>query len=315
MNYWLLVGHRSELRNPGDFIRLPHAMGDIVAFNDEGEVRVIDGVCPHRGTQIFTGVHGNQKATCPYHGWTFRNGEMKIPNAQAYPVLGPGAQMQTYYHEWIGNWLFASRHTPSLFPIDDEFGGFRQFLIDIGDMIDGRVNVQAMAIKAERDVCIENALEDHHIAQVHPTTFAPMKMKRLDQYRLKSCSMATYDITDARTMKTLNLMRKYMEYPTGSRYFHLFLAPCAALSSVGGLTFSVQHYLPTPGNHTLFITRLYKGKIKPGAPDLTAFYDSATEFNATVFHEDAVICESIVGRGNALASPEEDRIRWFRETV
>jgi phenylpropionate dioxygenase-like ring-hydroxylating dioxygenase large terminal subunit len=315
MNNWLLVGHRSELRNPGDFIRLPHAMGDIVAYNDEGKVRVIVGVCPHRGTQIFNAVHGNQMATCRYHGWTFRNGKMKIPNAQAYPVLGPGAQMQTYFHEWIGDWLFASRHNPAHHPIEEEFGGLRQFLMDIGDMIGGRLNVQVMAIKAERDVCIENALEDHHIAQVHPTTFAPMKMKRLDQYRMAASSMAVYDIEDKRTMKMLALMGKHMEYPTGSRYFHLFLAPCAAISSVGGLTFSVQHYLPTPANHTLFITRLYKGRMKATAPDLTAFYDSATEFNATVFHEDAVICESIVGRGHALASPEEDRIRWFRESV
>jgi phenylpropionate dioxygenase-like ring-hydroxylating dioxygenase large terminal subunit len=221
--------------------------------------------------------------------------------------------MQTYHHQWVGDWLFASRYNPAHWPIDDEFDGFRQFLVDIGATVNEPLSVLSTHIDADRDVCIENALEDHHIDRVHPTTFAPMKMKRIEQYRIKNSSMAVYDIEDRRTIKMLALMRKHMQYRTGCKYFHLFLAPCAAISSVGGLTFSVQHYLPTPNNTTVFITRMYSSKMKESAPDLTAFYESARKFNQTVFDEDAEICESIVGRGNALASPDEDRIRWFRE--
>ena len=301
-----LIGHRSELRNPGDYVRLPMAPRDVVAYNDNGTVVCIDGVCPHRGARMFREFRGNGKAVCPYHGWAFRGGEMVVPNREAYPAVVPG--MGGYGHEWFGDFLFSLDEGGC--PTDAD--GFVKFLTDLSPRIDSLYDWDSFVIDCPWQVAVENALEDHHIPKVHADTFAPLGLRRTDQYRIGSWSMATYDITDKRASKMLSGMQRFLEFGTGLRYFHLFLGPHACLSSVGGITFSIQHYLPE-GDRTRFITRMYKGKTVPTAPDLEDFYRSAFQFNQKVFDQDAEVCEGIRTPGYAL-SRDEARIKWFRES-
>jgi phenylpropionate dioxygenase-like ring-hydroxylating dioxygenase large terminal subunit len=238
---------------------------------------------------------------------------MNVPNGQAYEPMGEDYYgMQDISYGWVGDWLFAGGDCDKF---EDAIGGFRQFLIDTSAMIGGRHDFGEMRINCIWQTAVENALEDMHIPLVHPDTFGPLKMHRIAQYRLQNNSMAVYELGDERTVKTITKVGKYLEFDTGPRYFHLFLNPHAAISSVGGITYSVQHYLPQADGSTLFLTRLYRGKTKPGAPDLSAFYDAAADFNARVFKQDADLVETVVGKGYALASPDEDRVAWFREAT
>jgi phenylpropionate dioxygenase-like ring-hydroxylating dioxygenase large terminal subunit len=71
---WLLLGHETEIPNPGDFVQ--RHMGDdsvIVARARDGEIHVSLNVCPHRGMKITTHESGNTMVhTCIYHGWAFK---------------------------------------------------------------------------------------------------------------------------------------------------------------------------------------------------------------------------------------------------
>lgn len=71
---WLLLGHESEIPDPGDFVQ--RHMGDdsvIVARDRKGEIHVSLNVCPHRGMKITTHESGNSLVhTCIYHGWAFK---------------------------------------------------------------------------------------------------------------------------------------------------------------------------------------------------------------------------------------------------
>lgn len=46
--------------------------GQIVALaNVEGRLHAIDGLCPHQGGPLGTGVLCGSILTCPWHGWQF----------------------------------------------------------------------------------------------------------------------------------------------------------------------------------------------------------------------------------------------------
>lgn len=79
---WVLVGHQSELPNPGDYfvaevtgeslivIRSSSTNGDV---DGEGSaIRAFYNVCRHRGTRLCEEKSGQLRAIqCPYHAWTY----------------------------------------------------------------------------------------------------------------------------------------------------------------------------------------------------------------------------------------------------
>ena len=107
--FWHLVAHRSELPRAKDFLRLSWAAGELVVYNDQGEILAFDNVCPHRGGRFFVDQSGNAPASCPYHGWTYRNGSLRLP-PDYQSIAGGGAppHLNSFQTAWCGDFLFVS---------------------------------------------------------------------------------------------------------------------------------------------------------------------------------------------------------------
>ncbi|NQV46808.1 MAG: aromatic ring-hydroxylating dioxygenase subunit alpha [Rhodospirillaceae bacterium] len=71
---WLLVGHVSEIPNPGDYkcLDVVDERALVVRGND-GKIRAFHNLCRHRGSRVVTQEFGNCKniITCPFHGWSY----------------------------------------------------------------------------------------------------------------------------------------------------------------------------------------------------------------------------------------------------
>ncbi len=71
---WQLVGHVSEIPNPGDFLTFDVA-GEraLVVRSDDGEVRAFHNLCRHRGSRVVADESGNcgSSIVCPFHGWNY----------------------------------------------------------------------------------------------------------------------------------------------------------------------------------------------------------------------------------------------------
>lgn len=71
--HWNYVGLEAEVPNNGDFKRTVIGERSVILVRDaEGEIRVVENVCAHRGMQFCRERHGNRKEfVCPYHQWSY----------------------------------------------------------------------------------------------------------------------------------------------------------------------------------------------------------------------------------------------------
>ena len=72
--HWCYVGLECEVPNPGDFKRTQIGQRSVILVRDaEGELRVVENRCAHRGVAFCRERQGNtQQFTCPYHQWNYR---------------------------------------------------------------------------------------------------------------------------------------------------------------------------------------------------------------------------------------------------
>ena len=73
--HWHCVGHRSQLRQPGDYFTVD-ACGEslIIVCGQGGTVHALLKVCRHRGSRICSEPAGHARGgvlVCPYHAWSY----------------------------------------------------------------------------------------------------------------------------------------------------------------------------------------------------------------------------------------------------
>jgi phenylpropionate dioxygenase-like ring-hydroxylating dioxygenase large terminal subunit len=69
---WLVLGHHNRIPEPGDYMSV-HINGEplLVVRGQDDQIRVMSGVCRHRG-HLLGGQSGNTTSfTCPFHGWSY----------------------------------------------------------------------------------------------------------------------------------------------------------------------------------------------------------------------------------------------------
>src|SRR4051812_41325388 len=84
---WLILGHDSQVKAPGDYFTTRMGREPVIVVNDGGAIRVLINRCAHRGTTVCAEGRGNtERFVCPYHGWSYdRAGALRaLPFAAGY---------------------------------------------------------------------------------------------------------------------------------------------------------------------------------------------------------------------------------------
>ena len=177
---WLLLGHESQVRKPGDFFRTEMARQPVIVTRDaSGKTNVMLNRCQHRGSLVCHQQLGNTRQfVCPYHGWTYAaNGELRvIPIAQGYGE-GLSEKMKSLGLSHVPRvdtyrgFIFASL-TKEGPPLDEFLGYMKTSFDDFVDRApDGEIEVVGGVFKHAYDGNWKLMLENHndtvHPAHVH----------------------------------------------------------------------------------------------------------------------------------------------------
>jgi len=177
---WQMVGHRSQLRETGDY--LTGTLLDQRYFlvkDGEGAIRAFHNVCKHRAHAILDGSGNTRNAlVCPYHAWTYRlDGSLRTARGtERMPAFDPAdfGLAPIRLVERLG-FLFITLNDEAA-PLDETYAGLFADMETAMPWI-GEAEVLAgfepsslcdSYLEANWKVLAENCLECYHCTPAHP---------------------------------------------------------------------------------------------------------------------------------------------------
>ena len=179
---WLILGHDSQVKAPGDYFTTRMGREPIVVVRSEkNEISVLINRCAHRGSMVCAEGRGNtERFVCPYHGWSYdRTGALRaVPFGDGYSKqtlsdlrLKAVPRIETYR-----GFIFASL-APTGEPLESFLGAAKASLDDFVDRAPGGElevagGVFKHAYNGNWKLMLENHLDGAHPAWVHASSVA-----------------------------------------------------------------------------------------------------------------------------------------------
>jgi len=178
---WLLAGHMSEIRKPGQYLTYSLGADEVLICKDAtGGVRAYHNVCSHRGARLCPHANGTmgKRIICPYHGWSYSISDGALLTAPHMPDdfdRAPWGLRRVHVDVWFGLIFVCLADKPPV-PMADHvgavgFGGYR--------FADAKLaEVKTHHIMANWKVVVENNLECYHCPINHPELMAIRDWKK-----------------------------------------------------------------------------------------------------------------------------------------
>lgn len=180
---WLYVGHASEIKNPGDYVRRDVGGRPVILqHGEDGETRCFYNSCTHRGARVCRQDFGNAKTfQCFYHAWTFGyDGELRgLPDREGYgehfDLKNFALRRPPRLAEYRGFWFLS--YDPDIVSLYDYLAGAREYIDLIADQGEGHGGMavipgsQPYACNANWKLLVENSIDGYHGVPVHQTYF------------------------------------------------------------------------------------------------------------------------------------------------
>ena len=179
---WLLVGHVSQLREPGDYVSMMIAGEPIaVVRGKDGELRAFSNVCRHRAARVLDGAGNCGKAMrCPYHGWTYGlDGRLlAIPEKTGFPGFDKDANGLWPLSVGVAAGFVFGSLAPDPVPLSEYLGPFEEWLAPYRPerLVKNAEHRDVLPINWKNS--IDNYLEGYHIPVGHPGLLRLLDYKR-----------------------------------------------------------------------------------------------------------------------------------------
>jgi len=186
--YWLMVGHESQVRKIGDYFVAEIEVGSssiIVTRDKSGEVRAWRNICRHRGAKIVSGSGSTKFFTCPFHGWSYGlDGCLKsVPDREQFFDLKLDANglIPVSCSVWKGLIFINLAKQPKM-TLLEQLDGFAEEYKDypFEQMICG--GLWSTTLDVNWRVFQDQFQEGYHVAVVHTGTFPDVFNGRLNPH-------------------------------------------------------------------------------------------------------------------------------------
>ena len=170
---WLLVGREEQIPKTGDYLTRTVGSEDIILLRDkQGEVRGLQNVCRHRGTQLLEAPCGTglRSIVCPYHAWTYGLDGQLQGAGHMQSVQGFRKEDNALFPvhvESAAGFLWANLD-PNAAPLRSQLGPFldRIARFPLAQLRAGPTHTYT--IEANWKLLVENYSECYHCAPIHP---------------------------------------------------------------------------------------------------------------------------------------------------
>jgi len=175
---WILVGHISELSEPGHYVTANVGREPVlVVRGHDGELRAMSNVCRHRASTILEGTGRTRSVLrCPYHAWTYElDGRLAAaPSGQGFACLDRERVALPQFRVGVAGGLVFCCIDPEQMPLADMLGPVGPYLewLGIASLTVHRDDLEARWTEDFDEnwkVLADNYLEDYHVPVAHPT--------------------------------------------------------------------------------------------------------------------------------------------------
>ena len=295
INNWHLIGHDSDCLNNQDFIKFITFFGEIVIYNDQGNLICFDNSCPHRGSRIFKDDFGNQPFVCSYHGWSYNRNVVYPTNPKNFLDCDmKDIKLNKFKLQKCGRFLFFS--ISPIRSLEDQLGPLFEDLESISFSINSKRDNNIDIYDCHFGHSIENALEPYHINLVHKNSLGALNLSAGKNYFHGINSVWESEIQNDRINKLLKTLRESFDIGAiFEGYRSIYLYPFSMISSTYGLSYALQNFFPLKNNATKFYSRFYTANLLSDRLQgpVDDFFNSSINMNRKIFEEDKQICNSI----------------------
>lgn len=178
MRSWMVIGHMSEIAEPGSFIRreLEFAKASLlIVHGKDGKVRAFHNVCTHRGTQLVEEESGKAASfLCPYHMWNFGDdGQLRAaPDFERFSVTKEECALPQVAVDVCAQLIFVNLDPNPAQGLRDYLGDYAAELETLPVAKATTFAEYVYDIDANWKLTYDNFQENYHLRFIHPSTGA-----------------------------------------------------------------------------------------------------------------------------------------------
>ena len=176
--YWMPALLSEEIEIDSHPVRVRLMGENLVAFrNSNGEVGLIQELCPHRGASLFLARNEECGLRCLYHGWKFdvSGRVIDMPTEGNNEDIIDRVRATSYLVHEAGGiiWAYLGPEGDNPPPIDFEFTKY-----PTSHLVHTKVHIKCNWVQ-----CLEGVLDSAHANYLHSDTFKPTANSHNSDYR------------------------------------------------------------------------------------------------------------------------------------
>lgn len=176
--YWMPALLSDEIERDSQPVRVRLMGENLVAFRDSnGDVGLIQELCPHRGASLFLARNEDCGLRCLYHGWKFDvSGKiLDMPTENNNEAIIDRIHATAYSVQEIGGiiWAYMGPKGDEPPPINFEFTKYPD-----SHLVHTKMHIQCNWVQ-----CLEGVLDSAHANYLHSDTFKPTANSLSSDYR------------------------------------------------------------------------------------------------------------------------------------